>query len=202
MTRPRDNQRSRVYRWQSMLGAHNMPLFRTVDEVADWLKPIWRAERGRYGHARMPMPEIHHGHWGQRQGIAYTGQHRMSLPRWARQPWTILHEAAHLLTPRDEAHGPRFVGVLIGLAARHMGHDADALMAAADAQGVRYDMRSIGAVPVIPLAVKVLPLLPGTDIEIALQLGLSYRAVRGAALQLVRKGYARWRGQTLVKVSA
>lgn len=200
----RDTQKSRVYAWERAVtkGACYRQTIKTVDEVAAWLQPIWRAERGRYGRAKVPMPEIRPAHWGQRSAIAYSRS--ISLPLWARNPWVILHEAAHVLNRKEGAasHGPRFVGILIGLVCRHLGHDANDLMAAADEMGVTYDVRSVGAVPVIPLWRKVEPLLPCTAIEAAVALGVSYREVLGASLHLLRAGSARWRGRVLVPLAA
>lgn len=193
----RDNQRNRVYCWERLVLPRPGPQWRQIDEVAEWAKPIWRAERGRYGLAKAPMPAIVSSGWGQRSATAH-GSYRIELPRWARQPYTVLHEMAHCLTSRNEAHGPRFVGVLIGLLARHAGLDADKLMAAADEMGVKYHVRSIGAVPVFPWWKRLEPLLPCTEMRAAVELGVSYLVVRGAALQLIRRGKARWRGKTLV----
>lgn len=60
----------------------------------------------------------------------------------------ILHELAHRLTPGDEAHGPRVVGVLMVLAGRWLEFDVNQLMALADEEGVAYCVRSIDSVPV------------------------------------------------------
>jgi len=200
----RDTQRSLVYRWERAVtrSGHYAQTIDSVDDVAAYLKPIWRAERGRYGHAGKPMPEIHPGGWGQVRAHAKPWLHRISLPRWSRNPWVILHEAAHILAGSGTGgwHGPRFVGCMIGLAARHLERDAEALMAKADEMGVRYDRRSIGAVPAYPLWRKVEPLMPCTYIEAAVELGLTYREVLGAALHLIRVGQARWRGKTLVRI--
>jgi hypothetical protein len=194
--RPRDNQRSRVYAFEGRIQAHEAPLaWETVGEVAAWLKPIWRAERGRYGRAKVPMPDVVPASWGQRSALAMP-DHRLKLPRWARVPAVVLHEAAHRLTPRDEAHGPRFVGVLIGLLCRHAGHDANELMALADEMGVRYHVRSIGVVPVIGTAERIRRAIfaegPMTEMDIACWLDLSYLQARGGALALIRQGKARW----------
>jgi hypothetical protein len=194
MPRKRDNQKSLVYQWEA--GASSRAIYQsewdTIAEVEAWLRPIWRAERGRYGRAKADYPTLHHGHWGQRRALAYHSHDRISLPRWSRNKWVALHEMAHLLTPRDEAHGPRFVGVLMGLLARHAGYDVDELMASADAAGVRYHARSIGCVPVTPLAAKLERLLPTSDMDAAFELGVHWRQVRGAALGLIREGRARW----------
>lgn len=208
MNRRRDTQRRRVYLWErAARGASMFQELMDLDECQAMVERVWPAERGRYGRANVPAPELQRVHRGQRAAIAYATAHAISLPRWARNPWVLLHELAHLLADGDR-HGPRFVGVLIGLAARWMGADVDELLAQAEAGGVKVDRRAIGAVPTRTLADKVLPMLPGTPVEIAVQLnieqglGISYRQVRGAALRLIRKGQARFAGQTLVAVAA
>lgn len=198
MSRPRDKQRSRVYAWERTVkgyfnGGEQM---KTIDEVIAFAKPIWAAERGRYGLAKAPAPRFESSSWGQRSALAFA-DHRITLPLWARRPPVVLHEMAHRLTPNDEAHGPRFVGVMIGLLARHAGFDADTLKASAEEQGVKYDARSVGTVPVFPWWRRLQPLLPCTTIEAAVELDVSYRIVQGAALQLIRRGEAAWHGKTL-----
>ena len=194
--RPRDNQRSRVYAWErrASAGAIYRATMPTMDEVSAFLLPIWRTERGRYGMARHRPPELTHARWGQRRALAYD-HHLIALPLWARNPWVALHELAHRLTPDDEAHGPRFVGVLIGLLARHAGYDAQDLLESAEASGVRVYRRAIGAVPQrepATLGERLLPLLPASDMDLACELGVHWREVRGASLGLIRSGRARW----------
>lgn len=199
--RERDKQRSRVYEWERhvckrLLGTSiNMPDFETLDECDEFARPIWRKERGRVGLARQHAPEIARPHWGQRSALAHA-DHRITLPRWARSRWVILHEMAHRLTPRDEAHGPRFVGVLMGLVARWMDLDATELMEIADEFGVSYYVRSIGVVPIHGPAWKVARALrengPMTEMDIACWCDIPYKQVRGAALSLIRVGKARW----------
>jgi hypothetical protein len=167
---------------------------KSIEEVEAFMKPIWRAERGRYGHAKRPVPNIRSG-----RGASAHGSGLIVLGRWARNPWVVLHEMTHCLTP-EAHHGPRFVGVLIGLTARHIGLDADAMLQAAYDMGVKVDVRSIGRVPVYPWWKRVEKCLPGTDMEIAIELGVSFRVVRGAALHLIRLGKARWKGRKLVAI--
>jgi putative metallohydrolase (TIGR04338 family) len=189
----RDNQRSLCYAWEKAVtgGKHFTAQWATMDEVAAYMKPIWKSERGRYGRANVPMPTLHHGHWDQRRALAY-GNHTISLPRWSRNEWVVLHEMAHRLTPSDEAHGPRFIGVLMGLAARHAGYDVEVLKSKADEMGLRYYAGSIGAVPAVTLSQKLRALLPTSDMDAAILLGVSYRQIHGAALALIRAGTARW----------
>jgi hypothetical protein len=208
----RDFQRSKVYAWERQAAERfgfqfYMPRdgagVVTMDQVAAFVAKVWRSERGRYGKAKWPVPELADGGGTRR---ASGSSRRLNLPRWSRSPWVMCHEIAHGLDMRSRRgwHGPRFVGVLIGLAARHCGQDADALVHLAEEMGVHVDTRSIGAVPNRTLAAKVHRALPGTATEIATRLnleqglGVSYRQVRGAALQLIRQGRARWRGQVLV----
>ncbi|MFN7570712.1 MAG: hypothetical protein ACK5TK_04525 [Betaproteobacteria bacterium] len=210
MPKRRDSQRSRVYDWERTAVRQCLrrsiyapdPEFADLEAIEVWLAPIWRAERGRLGRARVPAPALARKLWGQRRATA-GWDHVLKLPRWARSPWVVLHELAHRLTPHDEAHGPRFVGVLIGLACRHIeGLHAETLMALADDMRVRYYLRSIGKVPVITLPQRVEQVLrdqgPLPEMFIASELDLSYRQVRGAALTLIRTRRARWYRKRLV----
>ncbi|WP_137917186.1 hypothetical protein [Hydrogenophaga sp. 2FB] len=204
-SRPRDNQRSKVYAWERlasktlvrMLNGErgvrrlDVPEFDTLDQCQAFLNPIWSAERGRYGRARVPAPEIARPNRGQRSALAHD-DHRITLPRWSRGRWVVLHEAAHRLGPVDEAHGPRFVGILIGLLVRHAGYDANELMALADEMNVNYHVRSIGLVPIETMSQKLARLLPTTEMDAAFELDVSWRQVRGASLPLIRAGIARW----------
>ena len=58
--------------------------------------------------------------------------------------------------------------------------------------------RGLVSIPEPTPAERVLQMLPATDIEIACELGVSYRSARGIALGLTRRGAARWAGRKLV----
>lgn len=190
--RPRDSQRSLVYAWErSVKDYHRDPEWKTMQEVAAWAEPIWRAERGRYGLAKEVSPAFVAAGWGQRRALSFAS-HKISLPMWARQRPVVLHEMAHQLTPADEAHGPRFVGVLIGLLARHAGYRAEELMESADAVGVKYYVKSIGAVPIHSLARRLETILPVSEMDAAIALDVSWKQVRGASIGLIRNHRARW----------
>jgi hypothetical protein len=200
---PRDRQRSKVYSWEKKCNGQSMLKgTMTMEEVEQFTARVWRAERGRYGRAKVPVPTIGDG---RRRGRAGAGveRHIIKMPKWTRNHWQVLHELAHLLTPNAEAHGGRFVGVLIGLAARWLDANTDFLLAEADAMGVRVHRTSIGAVPAKTLAEKMLRFLPGSPTEIAsamnVELGLdvTFRQIQGASIGLVRRGLARWRGPQL-----
>jgi putative metallohydrolase (TIGR04338 family) len=190
-------------------GSLYMAEFQTLDECAAFATPIWAKERGRVGLARQKAPAIERPSRGQRSAIAHF-DHRITLPRWARSRWVILHELAHRLNAREDgaSHGPRFVGILMGLVCRWMDFDVNQLMALADEHGVKYYVRSIGVVPTRGPVWHVERVLrherPMTAMDIACHLSLAEgiemtdRRVRGAALHLIRQGKARWLRNKLV----
>jgi putative metallohydrolase (TIGR04338 family) len=209
MKRTRDTQRSRVYAWEGVAcraatgRGDDEPEFDKLEECEEFALPIWRAERGRVGHAKVRAPSIERPNRGQTRAIAHA-DHRITLPRWARSRWVILHEMAHRLNAGKDgaSHGPRFVGILVGLLARRLGLDANLLMRLADEHGVKYHVRSIGVVPVLGAAYHVeralRTLAPMTAMDLACHLSLvdgvdiTPSQVRGAALRLIRDGSARW----------
>lgn len=212
---PRDSQRTKVYEWEGRCVrelAHASIYdadFKTLEECAAYATPIWRKERGRAGQAGIRAPSIERPSWGQRRALAHF-DHRITLPRWARSRWVILHELAHRLNAGQSAsaHGPRFVGLLMGLVARWLEYDATQLMALADEMGVKYHVRSIGVVPVYGPAWHVERTLrhhgPMSEMDLACHLSLAEGLdvtppqVRGAALHLINCGKARWRRHKLV----
>lgn len=134
MTRPRDNQRKRLYDaedkirtekpWASMAECQEF-----VDrlESSRWFLARWRPLR----------PQLRDGR-GYRIATAFSVLNVIQLPKWAREPIVILHEYAHLLTDRSAvgwshgldghlgsecfaAHGPEFAGVFVVLVEHVMG---------------------------------------------------------------------------------
>lgn len=204
----RDNQRNQVYEWERGVAraegrSLGQPTWTSVAEVEAWLLPIWRSERGRYGKANVPAPIVTHSSWGQRRALAHHAEWKISLPRWSRSPWVALHELCHLLrSAREPWHGPKFVGTLIGLASRHIGYDANELMRSADSAGVKYDVRSIGSVPVRGPQWRAERALaaegPMSAMDLACWLSLetyheavTWKQIRGAMLGSIRAGRVR-----------
>lgn len=206
----RDYQRSLCYAWEHQAVRLNQlhlrrPAWESLADIQAWIDPIWRQERARYGVKRKAAPAILRPHWGQRRALAQP-DFTITLPRWARTPWVVLHELAHHLAWHD-GHGPRFVGILIGLVSRHLGYDAVELMRLADERGLHYRVNSIGTVPTHSIASRALEALRAegdmTSLELALWLSIgSYHEpvtelqVRAALLQAMRTGVVRmWRGK-------
>jgi hypothetical protein len=203
----RDFQRSRVYAWEKANG-----YFRDMDTISmeacqAYATKVFASERGRYGLAGRGAPEVRRGRG--RSEASWHG-HYIKLGTKGRRPATIVHEVAHCLTPGDQpggAHGPRFVGVLIGLMARHLGADRDALVASAEEMGVKVNLTAIGATPTYGWSRRVLDALnanggrAANEMEIAVWLQVSYRVVRGGILTLVRQGKVRRQGRQVVMLS-
>jgi hypothetical protein len=200
----RDVQRSRVYAWERRIFDRAIwTATLTLEELERFVNRVWRSERGRMGQARRPAPvvaarrgssaEAFSNAWG--PGLMYFGSH-------CRNQIVALHEMSHCLTPRDQSHGPRFVGVLIGLYCRHLDMDANVLMALADEMNVKYHVRSIGSVPIFGTARIVADAVRKegsmTEMDLACWCDLTYLQVRGAAMSLIRKGQARWLRKKLV----
>jgi len=104
----RDNQRSKVYDWESKLPKKEL----SFEEC----KVLLTKACQYYG---KPIPHLADGR-GTR--IAYGASYRVSLPKWARTNVVVLHEAAHSIHSKyregDEAsHGKEFMRILIDLLA-------------------------------------------------------------------------------------
>src|SRR4051812_28459114 len=135
-TLPRDAQRQRLYRWErSAIGrGDKLPVLQAIELVA----AVWVAECARYGRAGVPVPEVVVSRRNRPSAAhACAMDHQIVLGVIATCKEVILHEVAHMLSPAEEAHGPRFVGILIGLLSRHLQHDAQALLRSALAAGLR-----------------------------------------------------------------
>lgn len=195
----RDRQRSAVYAWEKVAskGAWERFEFETLEECRAWLDPIWRTERGRYGRPGLQAPRIERPNWGQRRGIAHVAEHRITMPRWTRSKWYLLHELAHCLNPHHEVHGARFVAIFMGLLARHAGWDVKHLMETADAMGVRYQVRTIGSVPVFTLTARIAAALreegPMSPMDLAAWIDVRYFSVWGALMGMLRRDEAAMR---------
>lgn len=143
----RDPQRSAVYQWEDWIlsEAYVLPLGSMRGETLNWARNVWQVALGHFAPEcpRFPTIEIsprmgveritfaadiraiRNGRpprlrgSGGASGSASVFCHHIKLSRWATRA-TLLHELAHLLTPKD-AHGPRFCAALIYLYECHLG---------------------------------------------------------------------------------
>lgn len=146
--RPRDSQRSKVYKAEKVLQDHQTSTkFNDLRECekyinkiihkSRWFRKNWlvtkiNTEPGR-GHRRATASR-YLGDYG--RGVYGTIQ----LPKWARHKAVILHELAHIITPNHQAaHGWMFANNFLLLVRHFMGREAaDLLMASYKKHKVKY----------------------------------------------------------------
>lgn len=126
MKRPRDSQRSKVYKAQWVVFKERETMA-TTDQCWEYIKKIVNTEwfRKRYPHKYDNMIWVKSGQ-GSRRARALTSLESrgitMVLPRWARTEWVILHELAHCVTPKTvAAHGREYCRTYLDLVYRFLG---------------------------------------------------------------------------------
>lgn len=139
---PRDTQRARVYAAERLIEWTDDDL--TLEECRSYCRSVSRSAWFRRTFAWSAGREItvHDGR-GCRNALAASGS--ITLPRWARRHWVILHEIAHCVTSgRHAAHGPEFVANLLKLYRHFLGSEAYAIVREAMADhGVRAGARKL-----------------------------------------------------------
>lgn len=131
--RPRDVQRSKVYRWEA---EHVFPHARTPLDLESCRSLVAAAYRW---HER---PDPRDPAWappvvtdGRGRRHACGSRAVIKLPRWARTTAVVLHECAHGMAP--DQHGPLFVACYVALLERFAGLDSAVLRASLAQAGVQ-----------------------------------------------------------------
>lgn len=128
----RDNQRQKLYNAESESLHGQGRKFKDLKEVNQYVKKIckshcWKKQGGAL------YIEVHDGR-GRRRAGAYS-RYDITLPRWSRQEWVVLHELAHTLINFNKSytasHGPEFAKCFLGLIKRFMGIENYNLLKAA-----------------------------------------------------------------------
>lgn len=114
-TCPRDAQRSRAYTWENELFTGQPQL--APRQLRALLARVWKFA----GFPAATCPELVFSR-SLSQSLAF-GTYKISLARWGRSRWVLLHEAAHcIVAARRSApvagHGPEWVSVYIRLLER------------------------------------------------------------------------------------
>lgn len=124
MSRPRDNQRSRMYasEWECF-GWPKME-FKDMAELEEYL---WSVLENRYVQKKYPIAreivsgtqklKIANGAGFRRAITRWEGNHILvAFPRKMRCKWVVVHEIAHVLAPQDASwHGREFARVYLHL---------------------------------------------------------------------------------------
>ena len=131
--RPRDFQRSRVYRWERA-HVHNAQDNPTLSLAAcrALVYDVYLALDKPKAGTRWSPPQVTDGR-GRRHACG--SREVIKLPRWARKRTIVLHECAHGMS--SDGHGPQFMARYIQLLAEFAGMEAGQLRALADAARVK-----------------------------------------------------------------
>jgi len=122
---PRDSQRSKLYHAEASApkGQH----FASVGDIQNHVDRITTSLWWRNRSATVKV-YVKDGR-GRRKAGAWTNRALgfLTMPRWSRYELCILHELAHVMTPRKYAdHGREFVRSFLALVDRWMGKQAAA----------------------------------------------------------------------------
>ena len=128
----RDSQRSRVYAWEeAVVGPRDGSVVRFGD-AGGMVRAIWGEMGLKYPPAVARLTK--------RGVVAEANRLTIWLPEET-PSWCVLHELAHALsmTHDDEGdgHGAVFMGLYVQLLERYLRMDAGALIASAEAAGIR-----------------------------------------------------------------
>jgi hypothetical protein len=134
MERPRDIQRSRVYRWEDEVAKKSRGVLSKKLTLSQ-CQVLAAKAYGRY-HPDLPAPIIY-ARRGTRTALSNASRNKINLPNWARTPGVVLHEVAHLVTPNTNAdHGPEFVRMMCDLWKWYTGYSGNNYPASAKRAGL------------------------------------------------------------------
>ncbi len=125
MRTDRDNQRSKVYAAERASGLCKFEQTIPDAELQDWVNAVLdrRVIRSRWGARTVEVKRT-----SGRGGATAYGTWRINASPGARNEYVMLHEIAHVLTPRDAGHGPEYCGVLLFLVRNVLGKEAHAAL--------------------------------------------------------------------------
>jgi putative metallohydrolase (TIGR04338 family) len=139
MTKPRDNQRSKVYNAEQVI-RRNGQAFTTVAECQAYTDKVLASPyvRRKWLKGTKMTATVLDGR-GRRNANADWTLREIKLPKWARTEDVVLHEISHLLAPKFEQHGWQFCEIFLDLVRHFMGKDAhDKLKASFKQHRVRF----------------------------------------------------------------
>ncbi len=146
-SRPRDEQRSRLYAAENQIQAFLRDPLPTNGEMQAFVDEILRGLQSQFG-SRMLSPITVVAKHGQRQATAHFFMSTIKIPKAGRSKFIVLHEVAHILTDRYygqdvmEAHGPQFAAFELMLVDHFLGAgDCHDLLAAFARNGVAHSYR-------------------------------------------------------------
>lgn len=133
------DQKSRLYAAETQSRLKGKEEF-TLKQCEQYVNKIWKRkyvqELRSASHLRVGVTD------GRRRRSACAsyrlGIPTVTLPKWARHEYVMLHELAHLIAGLGNEHNPKFATVLLKLVRRELGKEqAERLLAAFSFQGVK-----------------------------------------------------------------
>lgn len=116
----KDFQRSKLYKWEELEYGWDDTIM-TLEECQEYCNTLIRNVTVKDGR-------------GRRTPCANTLFYEISLPRFARKKWIVIHEVAHFVG-RDK-HGPKFVRAYIDMLGREYGRSIESLVSSAKEFGL------------------------------------------------------------------
>ena len=117
----KDFQRSKLYRWEDLEYGWDDTIL-SIEECQQYCNTLIRGVTIKDGR-------------GRRTPCANTLYREISLPRFARKKWIVIHEVAHFLA--HDKHGPKYVRAYIDILAREYGRSIESLVASATEYGLQ-----------------------------------------------------------------
>lgn len=134
MTRPRDSQKSRLYAAEYECYGWAKMEFQSMPELEEYL---WSVLENRHVLSKYKMArdivagtqklKVSAGQGHRRALVRFELAHiSVTFPRKTRCKWIVLHEIAHMLTPREAAaHGREFARTYLHLVKLFLGKDTE-----------------------------------------------------------------------------
>jgi hypothetical protein len=111
VTKIRDFQRQREYRWQAQLQSSPANIQLSATQCADLVREVW--QRYKSGEGPRVRATVHK--WRMARGSPWL----ITLPGWARHTLVVLHETVHALVGCWCGHGPEFMAAFLMVLEEH-----------------------------------------------------------------------------------
>ncbi len=141
--RPRDSQKSRVYRSEASVSVWGKEMIPDISDVQYYVNRVVQSAWWRSRFPEVTYIDVHTSRAC--RGHAYARQRRITMPPFSRHPLYILHEVAHIASDHDgeyktrASHGPEYCRVYLDLVGQFIGEDvAEELRLSMDANKVKY----------------------------------------------------------------
>lgn len=122
----RDSQRQKVYESEACLDWVVEPIYFLTIDTCQWY--VDQLLESKFFRNRWPLLDEVQVDAGRSIVHAWTEGSRISLPRWARCEWVILHELSHAIVntyyPDGAPHGREFCSIYLQLVRWRLGNEA------------------------------------------------------------------------------